>query len=545
MRTTVSLTLLLFMLLAPAAEAKRVALVIGIADYQYEPALKNPVRDARLLYGVFKTDLKFDVVQELDNPDRSSLAKAIIQFAQQAQRADVAVIYFSGHGMQSAQRRNYLIPSDIKVDGDADLKVNAIAAEDLVDALVGARIKLVILDACRDSPRGKKGGPKGLARINNESDETLIAYATEEGKTAEDGAGNNSPYALALAENLRQTGKPILIQFDAVARTVRRSVPGQNPQRSGSLEADFDKIGALNVAPDLQVAAWDRFLANYVQDNPFSGEDKRLRALAQEQKRKAATSATAQQAKLEKHSALTEIPLCAPIGSEAAKRNPNSKKCRKLAYRLDCADCPKMRILPAGNITLFGENGPQVNVSIPSFALGETLVTQGQWRAIMGNNPSHFSGCGDTCPVETVSWDDVRQYLQRLSKKTGQTYRLPTEAEWEYACMAGNTTTYCGGEDLDSVAWYGNGGQPGGNSGQSTHPVATKQPNDFGLYDMSGNVSEWMQDCFHSDCMDDGRILRGGSWGYAPNGLRAANRYKFVASFRYDNFGFRVARTAP
>lgn len=119
----------------------------------------------------------------------------------------------------------------------------------------------------------------------------------------------------------------------------------------------------------------------------------------------------------------------------------------------DCPDCPDMVVIPGG------------------IAIGRTEVTQGQWRALMGNNPSHFASCGDTCPVEQVSWDDVQEYVRKLTQKTGKTYRLPTEVEWERACRAGSQQEYCGSDNIDSVAWYD------GNSGNKTRSVAGKQPN--------------------------------------------------------------------
>ena len=255
---TISLLLLSWCSLAnnaaQAAEGKRVALLIGVSDYQHLQILKNPVKDVRLLQTVFKNDLRFDDVITIENPDRDKLAKAIAVFADKAQNAEAAVIYYSGHGMQNAQRRNYLIPKDKQIDSDADLKANAIPADDLVEALAGAKIKLVILDACRDTPNGKKGGSKGLARMNGENEGLLIAYATEEGKTAEDGNGDNSPYAKALATHLK-SNKPILAQFDAVARTVRQEIPTQKPQRYGNLETDvylspFGKMPATNTKPE-------------------------------------------------------------------------------------------------------------------------------------------------------------------------------------------------------------------------------------------------------------------------------------------------------
>jgi formylglycine-generating enzyme required for sulfatase activity len=151
------------------------------------------------------------------------------------------------------------------------------------------------------------------------------------------------------------------------------------------------------------------------------------------------------------------------------------------------------------------------------FDIQKTEVTQGQWKAVMGSNPSNFSSCGDNCPLENVSWEDVQTFIERLNdKKDGHTYSLPTEAEWEYAARAGTTGDYAG--DLDEMAWYIK------NSGSKTHPVATKKANAWGLYDMHGNVWEWVSDWYGSDYYQNSpnndpkgpnsgsaRVYRGGS----------------------------------
>jgi formylglycine-generating enzyme required for sulfatase activity/uncharacterized caspase-like protein len=225
----------------------------------------------------------------------------------------------------------------------------------------------------------------------------------------------------------------------------------------------------------------------------------------------------------------------------------------------DCAECPEMVILPAGSFQMGGNQSgfekPIHSVSIAkAFALGKTEVTQGQWRTIMGSNPSHFSACGDDCPVEEVSWDDAQQYVRKLSQKTGKTYRLPSEAEWEYACRAGGTHTYCGSDSVDSVAWY----RSSLFSDAKINPVARKQANAWGLHDMSGNVWEWTEDCWNShyngapgdgsawtggDCGK--RVARGGSWNLGPEDARSADRFGINKTRRNDIYGFRPARMLP
>ena len=167
---------------------------------------------------------------------------------------------------------------------------------------------------------------------------------------------------------------------------------------------------------------------------------------------------------------------------------------------------------------------------IKSFRIGKYPVTQIQYQAIMGTNPSEFQGNPQN-PVERVSWNDAQAFCQKLSKATGRQYRLPTEAEWEYACRAGTTTQFYFGDDanqLGDYAWYG------GNSQGTTHPVGQKKPNAWGLYDMSGNVWELCQE----------GVIRGGSWGSYPSDCRSASCINYYHCDYRDSFnGFRVAET--
>jgi formylglycine-generating enzyme required for sulfatase activity len=189
-----------------------------------------------------------------------------------------------------------------------------------------------------------------------------------------------------------------------------------------------------------------------------------------------------------------------------------------------------------------GKGPAMVRIPGKNYEIGKYDVTQAEWKAVMGSNPSHFTNCGDTCPVEQVSWDDAQAFIQKLNTKTGRQYRLPTEAEWEYACYGGKQTEYCGSDDIDSVAWHG-AVFGSGNSNGTTHPVGQKQANAYGLYDMSGNVNEWMSDCYEGDCAK--RVLRGGSWNYNPRSVRAAARNWNDHTSRDFSYGFRLSRTLP
>ena len=143
----------------------------------------------------------------------------------------------------------------------------------------------------------------------------------------------------------------------------------------------------------------------------------------------------------------------------------------------------------------------------------------------------------DSHPATCVNWNDAQAYAAWLSKKTGKQYRLPIESEWEYACYGGSQTEYCGSNDINVVAWYKD------NSNATTHPVGQKQANGYGLYDMSGNLWQWMENKY--DDKNDWRALRGGSWSNYPRNVRAAFRLNYAPSARFNNYGFRLARTLP
>ena len=243
------------------------------------------------------------------------------------------------------------------------------------------------------------------------------------------------------------------------------------------------------------------------------------------------------------------------IGMKFVTISPGSFEMGCTAEQSDCDADEK----PAHKVTL-----------TRGFQIQATEVTQGQYRAVMGTNPSKFSSCGLDCPVENVSWHDAIKFANALSKKEGlkpaysgsghsirwdksaNGYRLPTEAEWEYAARGGKATRYSGSDKLGDVAWTR------ANSGKTTHKVGTKKANAWGLHDMSGNVWEWCWDWYGSSFYNSSpgtdpvgarsggrRVLRGGSWGNEPANARVANRNGYDPDNRNVNLGLRLARTSP
>ena len=251
------------------------------------------------------------------------------------------------------------------------------------------------------------------------------------------------------------------------------------------------------------------------------------------------------------------ITVTRPIAAPALTTLPG----KEIAVDLGGGVKLELVLIPAGEFlmgspdsdnTSRGEK-PQHRVRITKpLYLGKYLVMQEQWQTVMGNNPSHFKGPKN--PVERVSWDDCQQFFDKLNAKSrpgGGKFRLPTEAQWEYACRSGSTEKYCFGDDeaqLGEYAWYTK------NAGGQTHPVGEKKPNAWGLYDMHGNVWEWCQDWYNGEyyahsLADDPtgsatgsiRMLRGGGWGSAAGLCRSAGRNVYAPGVRDDDLGLRVS----
>ena len=218
---------------------------------------------------------------------------------------------------------------------------------------------------------------------------------------------------------------------------------------------------------------------------------------------------------------------------------------------------PEMVLVRGGTFTMgctselgydcYNDEKPAHQVTVSDFQIGIYEVTQAQWQAVMGSNPSNFKG--DNLPVENVSWNDVQEFIRTLNDRTNKQYRLPTEAEWEFAASGGNNSkgyTYSGSDNLSVVAWYRD------NSEDKTHPVGTKSPNELGIYDMSGNVREWCSDwydSYNSNAQTDPkgpssrshRVVRGGSWDHFARQVRVSYRNSIAPDYRTDHLGFRLA----
>ena len=528
--------------IAPASAEKRVALVIGNAAYRSGP-LVNPVNDARAIANRLRS-LGFDIVLR-ENLKQREIGGVYREFRSKITPGGVALVFYAGHGVQF-KGQNYFPATDADISSEEDVPLQSLNLGNLLDNMEEAKagVSLVFLDACRDNPfaRRFRSASRGLAKVEAASG-TLIHYATRPGSVASDGEGKNGTYTEALLGQMSEPGVPVELMLKRVANTVVAKTKGkQEPWVEGSLRGDFyfrSVAGAtsgaepqLAVPVDLtavEISFWESI------KNSADAEDF--------------------QAYLDKYPGGQFVALAE---RQVKKKPAKTDDAASISYATprdifkDCADCPEMVVIPAGSFEMGSYSGnsdekPVHRVAVKSFALGKTEVTQGQWRSVMGSNPSRSSGCGDDCPVDQVGWDDAKTFIQRLNTKTGKIYRLPSEAEWEFACRAGGIHAYCGSDSIESVAWYKS------NSGGKTHLVAGKQPNAWGLHDMSGNVWEWTEDCWngsYNGAPGDGsawtsgecgrRVLRGGSWFESP--LTAAFRIRTDSTFRDYLYGFRLAR---
>jgi formylglycine-generating enzyme required for sulfatase activity len=262
--------------------------------------------------------------------------------------------------------------------------------------------------------------------------------------------------------------------------------------------------------------------------------------------------------------------------SSCSAQSPTQATGRRRAVNLSGGVSLEMLEIPAGSFCMGSDDGisdekpvHRVTLSQP-FYMGKYEVTQAQWQSVMGSNPSLNEDCGGNCPVEQVSWDAAQKFINKLNESNdGFRYRLPTEAEWEYACRAGTTTEFAFGNSLSSDQAnfdgdYPYGGAAKGVSRRKTIAVGSFAPNNFGLYDMHGNVMEWCQDWYHSSydgAPSDGsawlsggdqkhRVSRGGSMYYDGSVLRSASRNAEITAvitdcdFNCDGVGFRVVAVA-
>ncbi|HBR22576.1 MAG TPA: hypothetical protein DD713_08460, partial [Nitrospiraceae bacterium] len=365
-----------------AATGQRIALVIGNSNYKAAP-LRNPVNDATDMARSLK-NLGFKVILKT-NVAKRDMGKAVDDFGKRLKGGDVGLFYYAGHGVQ-VNGVNYLIPVGAIINEETDVEYEGIDAGRILATMYNAksRINIVILDACRDNPyvRSFRSLTRGLAIISKAPAGTIIAYSTSPGDVAIDGKGRNSPYTSSLLKYMKEPGLTIEDVFKGVRQKLRKET-GQVPWELSSLEWKFYFIPPSAAARE--------------SSEPLISQGRET----------------------------TEVAM--------ANRPPTSEE--SSTFTSPTIGAKFVLITPPAGTFLMGGSGydetkHHVAISNP-FYIQTTEVTQGQWEKVMGKNLSNFSTCGDGCPVERVSWNNIQEFIRKLNDMEGtDKYRLPTEAEW-------------------------------------------------------------------------------------------------------------------
>jgi formylglycine-generating enzyme required for sulfatase activity len=547
LRKLVWVLLAVFPALALQAQQKY-ALVIGNGAYTNVTRLNNPVNDANDMAAALRgLGFQVDLVTN-GNLDQMENGAVRLKNRLSTNGNAYGFFFYAGHGVQS-NGDNYLIPVDADIKAESFLRSKALQVQAVLDELnqAGNALNIVVLDACRDNPFSwGRSASRGLNVVNVQPADSIIVYATSAGKTAADGTGRNGMFTTQLLKNLKTPGLEV---NDMLRRTGADVAQASGRQQIPAIYSQFFGTAYLGGAG--------------VQPAPSPTPSPR------------------------------PTPTPAPSPSPAVvPPQPSSGN---------------MVRINGGTFTMGSPASEarrqdleiQHQVTVSAFYIGKYEVTQKEWRDMMGTTvqqqrgmPSSdlgIRGDGDNYPMYYVSWYEAIEYCNKRSQREGLNpvytinktrrdpnnkapktglsfeadnvgwtvtwnrgangYRLPTEAEWEYACRAGTTTPFYTGNSVDNGAWYKN------TDGNTTHPVGQKQANAWGLYDMHGNVREWCWDwygAFLAGAQTDPlgaasgtqRILRGGGMGNDDWQIRSAFRGRLIASGRTYTSGFRVVRNA-
>jgi formylglycine-generating enzyme required for sulfatase activity len=490
--------------LAGLCAQSKFALVIGNGAYSGVTKLKNPVNDANDMKAAL-VNLGFQV-DLITNATLLQMNDGVARFRQNLASSSDAYgfFFYAGYGVQS-QGDNYLIPVNARIASESNLRDNAMTVQQVLDNIEGAGnvLNVVVLDACRDNPFSwAQSSSQGLTVMPASPPGSIVVFPTGVGKTTADGEGRNSLFTAQLIKNLETPSVEVKGLFDRVRQDVLiASKYEQFPEISSKV-----------------------FKTAYLSAPPWAAQ--------------------------------TSVPVAQPgsnpTGQPAA---PPQQPVPDGFVRIQSGT------FQMGSTTGDSDEKPLHTVRVSGFYMGKYEVTQREYEAVMGNNPSNVKGAN--LPVEQVSWFDAVAYCNARSQREGFSpaytiagenvtwnrnangYRLPTEAEWEYACRAGTTTAYSTGASiLSSQARY---------SSNSANAVGSFAANPWGLYDMHGNVLEWCWDLYmgygRADQKDpvgassgQYRVFRGGSWSCHALNLRSAYRRSRTPAARSNYLGFRLVR---
>ena len=499
-----NISLLIILLLCSYLHAqKKVALIIGNNSYKLSP-LKYPVSDANAIASALR-ELDFRVTIKT-NLNKQQMIRTLNTFSNKLTAEDIVLFYYSGHSFQF-NGNNYLIPIEVNITQDDDIKFETISLNRLLDKCKIAKSKIFILDACRENPYySSNSSSKGLNELKNISEETLIAFSAAPHKTALEGDGMYSYYLKHLIYEMMNNND---ITIEEILRNVSSKV----------------KIETDNFQDPYFVSSISNELTLKKQENKLISEENFI------------------------------------------THQKKSKNIKDMIF----IKGGTFKMGNRENADEGDEDEKPVHlVTLNDFYICKYEVTQEEWEKIMGNNPSYFFG-EKNLPVENISWFDAIEFCNRKSEISGlescytvngeniscdfsaDGYRLPTESEWEFAARGGIISKgykYSGSSKIAEVAWFTKT-----TNDKGTKPVGGKKANELGLYDMSGNVWEWCWDSYEKYTSDSqhnpkgtnknsDRIYRGGCWNFFARYCRNADRASINPTACYYGIGFRLVRSS-
>jgi len=586
---------------------QKFALVIGNANYTGMTPLKNPVNDANDMEAALK-GLNFNVEKVL-NGNLDQIEKAIIRLKNRlsVSKNSYGFFFYAGHGVQSGGV-NYLIPVGASIPSENALRERAVSVQFMLGELndAGNDLNVIVLDACRDNPFSwARSGSRGLTVVSNQPADSIIVYATSAGSTASDGTDRNGLFTSHLLTQLKTPGLTVREVFDRTGSAVARASERKQVPAIYSQYFDTAYLGSLPTAIQPSSASQSAHVFEHgsvsiatgsLEISTVTAGTLQITGGALNQRSELPEWGTLPIAKINAGSYRVSIRYSdGKTEEKTVEIGRNESKKLEFTYKPAPASVaqttPAVQPAPASMVRINGgtftmgspanepnsqsSERPRRQVTVSSFSMSRYEVTQKEYQEIMGTNPSSFKG--DNLPVVNVTWFDAIEYCNKRSQKEGLTpaytitgrtpvtgypitaatvtvnwntngYRLPTEAEWEYACRAGTKTAYNTGASIsDNTGWYKE------NSGGRIKPVEQKPANAWGLHDMHGNVWEWCWDwygAYQTKAQTDPRgatagvyrVARGGSWNSSAESTRSASRFIIDPGNRFNHIGFRLLR---
>lgn len=583
--------------MAETAE-KRYAILIASSSYPKEPGLKDlrcPENDVDALDAVLRSpDFGgFSKTFVFKNRPSHEVLERIETVLGEAGRDDLVLIYFSGHGKLNPAGQLCLATANTKLRALGSTSIPAGAIKSYFDHSA-SRKKILLLDCCYSGAVGKdfiRGGVDEQLQLVSRGQGTFIMTASTGIEVAVEKEGDkNGLFTKHLVQGIRSgeadKNEDGFVDMQELYEYVHEKVQGEGAQEP--MKWDLHVKGKLVIAQSGRAPMGKQLREAKSTLFRLAAEERLTESIVFEAVNVLAIPKEVMTAQDQECSLLVRQLVSAQISlpvfieqwmrtcvvKPAVKMTEAEKEqsARPVAPKPKVAHVSPVQVsrptpqrgdimtdlitrmvlvyIPEGCFMMgadeYEDEGPIHEVCLDAFWMGMVPVTQGQWRKIMSSNPARFQK-GYAYPIAQVSWEDVQQFITELNKQSGQQYRLPTEAEWEYAARARTSYIYSGGNDLDALAWYKK------NSGGTTHPVGQKRANAFGLSDMSGNVWEWCADRYNSDYYKvspkynpmgpaDGavRVLRGGSSFDRSVDCRSVYRDRRDPEFRDDFVGFRL-----